>query len=744
MKIVSKVLAVAFVLMTSVQPSFAQMRLSSTGAGEVLIFPYYTAANGNQTDFVIYNTSPYSKALYLRFREGLSGAEVIGFNLYLAPDDSFEGAIIQNPDGSGGALVTRDTSCTVPLLGDGYAQPPGSTTMSGDNVVTRVQPFFNWTYIEDSDQSMERTLTGSLEVFDLGQWTSSGGGYSPVAPEIEKGASGDIAGCEWLVQQWSTGGIFRDDPSAYAAPWAGGGISGEMRVYQPYGFGAAPNFSIEPVVIDGFAKNGTAGEYHGTLLAPDDEYPSAHLKNGTLDVLSLETGARWSANSGLDAVSMLLATTEVSLRRQGSDETHSTNTVAIVTFPTKYFHSGAAVQAASRQPAAPFETKWDSGASAACETIGIRPSTSGNRLHPYGDVASLEACGAINVLYSAEDPALGVPWLAQRVDALRNNPAVISFSSRDFESPSSERFVSAAVGETKIYGMPAIIVPVIRDLDSGEWKSMTLLKTVLSSDTTGSDGSGESDSSDSSGTATGDGTYGSSDQASSDGGSNGDSDSDSTCTGFGCGYDTDPTDSGSSGGDSDTGGGSGAGVEGDGGGNTVATGPFQAQLNLESPRQDEVYSGIGTIQGWAIDSSGKLGSSIGIYVDGAYRGEIAHGDSRGDVGSAFPNVANSRLSGFSAAFNFGELEPGWHVLELVAADSRGGSLRSSVSFYVARFGEKTFLTGGDAPRATGSTSCRMVESRIRCSEVLVGGDTYSMWLDWNTATQNFEITRIQD
>jgi len=38
----------------------------------------------------------------------------------------------------------------------------------------------------------------------------------------------------------------------------------------------------------------------------------------------------------------------------------------------------------------------------------------------------------------------------------------------------------------------------------------------------------------------------------------------------------------------------------------------------------------------------------------------------------------------------------------------------------------------------------MVESRIRCSEVLVGGDTYSMWLDWNTATQNFEITRIQD
>ena len=109
-------------------------------------------------------------------------------------------------------------------------------------------------------------------------------------------------------------------------------------------------------------------------------------------------------------------------------------------------------------------------------------------------------------------------------------------------------------------------------------------------------------------------------------------------------------------------------------------------------------TGIGSIQGWAIDESGSIGSSIDFYIDGQYRGQIAHGDTRGDVGSAYPAVKRSQQSGFSAAFNFGELEAGWHELQVRATDSAGNALNSSINFYVQKFSGESYLVGDSARR----------------------------------------------
>ena len=63
-----------------VPDAFSQMQISENGRGEVLLFPFYSAASGEETSFVIHNHESHAKALYLRFREGLSGVDVLSFN----------------------------------------------------------------------------------------------------------------------------------------------------------------------------------------------------------------------------------------------------------------------------------------------------------------------------------------------------------------------------------------------------------------------------------------------------------------------------------------------------------------------------------------------------------------------------------------------------------------------------------------------------------------------------------------
>ena len=66
------------------------VHLSQTGLGQVLIFPYYTVrttSNNNSytTLLSIVNASDDTKALKVRFLEGQRGAQVMDFNLFLAP-----------------------------------------------------------------------------------------------------------------------------------------------------------------------------------------------------------------------------------------------------------------------------------------------------------------------------------------------------------------------------------------------------------------------------------------------------------------------------------------------------------------------------------------------------------------------------------------------------------------------------------------------------------------------------------
>ena len=92
--------------------STAQMYINSEGTGEALVFPFYSAQNGNDTSIHIVNTTADFKAVKVRMLEGTESLETLSFNLYMSPQDHFSFAI--TADGEGAKLITNDTSCTRP------------------------------------------------------------------------------------------------------------------------------------------------------------------------------------------------------------------------------------------------------------------------------------------------------------------------------------------------------------------------------------------------------------------------------------------------------------------------------------------------------------------------------------------------------------------------------------------------------------------------------------------------------
>ncbi len=75
----------------------AAMYINDLGTGETLLFPFYTAENGNNTLINIANATNDHKAVKVRMIEAQKSQEVLDFNLYLSPQDQFSFAISEAP-----------------------------------------------------------------------------------------------------------------------------------------------------------------------------------------------------------------------------------------------------------------------------------------------------------------------------------------------------------------------------------------------------------------------------------------------------------------------------------------------------------------------------------------------------------------------------------------------------------------------------------------------------------------------
>lgn len=315
----------------------AAMYLNPEGTGQVLLYPYYNSENGNETSIHIVNTTDDAKAVKVRFMEYVNSQEVLDFNLYLSPEDHFAFTIFQNPNGEGGAIVTRDNSCTVPALGDSSVPAPysGSTTENADGSITRIQPFLPYQYAGDGYDADYRSRIGHVEVIEMGVVNDDGD--DTYETWLTHGADGVPADCAELVAAWTEGGSWDTDATNGMTNPTGGlyGISNQLNNSDAAAFG------IEPAAIASF------WEAAGTHTDPGSVLPS--LVSGDDASLVPNGGAYYTLGFAegdeIDAVSSLFMSNSISNDVMTNADLNG-QTDWVVTFPTRrYYVNGTAAAA---------------------------------------------------------------------------------------------------------------------------------------------------------------------------------------------------------------------------------------------------------------------------------------------------------------------------------------------------------------------------------------------------------------
>ncbi len=171
MKIRSLTTAIGACLLTGlgVTPGVQAMNLNPLGTGQVLIYPYYTVNDGNQTLITVVNKTDAGKAVKVRFRESRNARAVLDFHVYLSPFDVWTAALFSLSDTSTSSpanLVTNDNSCTVPRI-------KGNVTLPQLSNGYRYAPFMNYAYVSGNDDagadSLDRTREGYLEMIEMGE-----------------------------------------------------------------------------------------------------------------------------------------------------------------------------------------------------------------------------------------------------------------------------------------------------------------------------------------------------------------------------------------------------------------------------------------------------------------------------------------------------------------------------------------------------------------------------------------------
>ncbi len=380
--------------------------------GEVLLFPFYNADNGNATNMHIVNTTAKVKAVKIRFLEYKNSDEVLDFNLYMSPNDHFAFGVVGDPNGTGAAVITSDNSCTVPALGSPNGAFPGTTTENADGSKTRTQPFVNYQYAnsKDIDSSIERTLTGHVEVIEMGVVSNAGDAKSgkAYAAYATHGPTGVPASCAGLDKAWASGGWAVNASEGIGAPEGGlYGLSYHINVE------SAAAFGFEPTAIDDF--NPLAEHTDPGSLSPS-------ITSGT-SVATVHKGGSWgdyTLGSGVEATSALLQTASLANDVMVNAAVGGM-TDWVVTFPTKRAHVDKATKLLVVPP---FTDNWvgNTGGTSpkedkACEPVGISQwdreeaftaATTGFSPSPAAVTTSICNETAIIAMGTATDSALSV------------------------------------------------------------------------------------------------------------------------------------------------------------------------------------------------------------------------------------------------------------------------------------------------------------------------------------------------
>ena len=346
----------------------AGMYINDLGTGETLLFPFYSAENGNNTLVNVANASDGHKAVKVRIIEAQNSQEVLDYNLYLSPEDHFSFAITATEEG-GAKMVTADKSCTSPAI-------------PADGVAFRTLKFDS-----DENNDISRTKVGYIEIIEMGQLDPNAdpvideaglanGTAINAAAAITHDANGVPANCAIIDKAWSTNGVWTSESkttnltgdSEFLADWAGGGLYGYATVINvPQG--AA--FGYDAIAIaDHVAEGATGSDMHylpgdirPNFTDPAMDTAAIVSVNGKAVTLNFAGDYPSSAVERIQAMNALIMKTEVH-NDYVTDPDIAASTDWLFNFPTKAFHVNGT------EPIQPFSKLW-SGKSA-CEPTSLR------------------------------------------------------------------------------------------------------------------------------------------------------------------------------------------------------------------------------------------------------------------------------------------------------------------------------------------------------------------------------------
>jgi hypothetical protein len=180
------------------------VNLNPDGLGQVLVYPYYTTNDGNQTLLSVVNTTDQAKAVKVRFMEGYNSREVLDFNLYMSAWDVWVASIFD--DGGTPSLRIVDDSCTVPYLYDA----------NFDDTPDAPQPFLTLAYTgsfaDGGPTDLARAGEGHFEMIEMGTLVGDSADYAThqLTAEVKdkdgnvtRPATWEPLDCAELVDQWT-------------------------------------------------------------------------------------------------------------------------------------------------------------------------------------------------------------------------------------------------------------------------------------------------------------------------------------------------------------------------------------------------------------------------------------------------------------------------------------------------------------------------------------------------------------
>ena len=368
-------IAVGSAAAVSLPSANAAMYISELGTGETLLYPFYTAENGNNTMIHVVNSTLDYKAVKVRLLEAQNSQEVLDFNLYLSPEDHFSFVIGEAPEGvegeypvGGAKLITKDKSCTSPVIPEDG------------------KPFRTFLFAEDGSP-VERTQVGYIEVIEMGQLDPNAapkideagianGTAMNAAASIKHGADGVPADCGIVNKAWSSDGVWTTEgktgnlvgESEFLADWSGGGLFGYATVIN---VAQGVSFGYDAIAIADHVDAGNAG--YAMHYEPGDIRPNFTDKaldtaaivsiDGRSVTLDFEGDYPESGVERLQALNATMMTAEV-YNDFVTDADLAATTDWLLTFPTKTYHVSG-----REEPIQPFSQIWTGNS--ACEPAAL-------------------------------------------------------------------------------------------------------------------------------------------------------------------------------------------------------------------------------------------------------------------------------------------------------------------------------------------------------------------------------------